>query len=214
MVMIVGVRDVRVIEHARGDLHRQRIRQIGQRAARFVDREGRRSTASASSGPCVGERHVADRRRRHARIDVLLVREQVEQRRVDLAHRIEHAVLLRVAHADTCGGAATRCATCGRRHDVAAGVSLKLRIAIRDIDSPSARRSIVPAVESSATIGRGDRLVAQIALRVRERLLAAEVLGLRIERVAGQIDRARANPVPAAEPQPRQRTLDRRERAT
>ena len=40
-----------------------------------------------------------DRRRRIVRIDILLIREQVEQAGVDLAIRIERAVLLRFAHA-------------------------------------------------------------------------------------------------------------------
>ena len=83
-------------------------------------------------------------------IDVLLVCEQIEQRRVDLAAPIEHAVLLGVADADLRRrGDAMR--DCGVGVALSAGVSLKLRIAIRAIDSPS------PAVSMRAGLPRAAR---------------------------------------------------------
>ena len=147
----VRVRDVRMIEHAHGDFGRQRIRQVGQRASLFVDGEcrvrGRRVERTLRR-----QLLFTDRRRRIAGIDVLLIREQVEQAGVDLACRIEHAVLLRVAHTHLRWREdAMRDPVVGTR--LSAGVSLKLRMAMRFIDSPSSGRSMAPDTERSATTG-------------------------------------------------------------
>src|SRR6185295_17688641 len=89
----LGVCNVRMIEDPYGDFGRKRIGQIGELAARLVHREGGLGRGFIER---TLEQHLvfANRRRWVVRSDVLLVSEQIEQRRVDAAVPIEHAVLL------------------------------------------------------------------------------------------------------------------------
>ena len=126
-----------MVEDAHRDLDGERIGQIRQRVAVDHDRE------AGLDRRAPGER--ARRRELFLGERVVLRREHREERRIDHAAAVEHAVLLgfalRRARRHREAARALR-----RRHGVVGGVSLKLRIATRSIDSPSAGRSIVAAV--------------------------------------------------------------------
>ena len=157
----LGVRDVRVIEHPYGDFGRQRIRQVGERAPALVDREPRVCEGAVSSGPCVSSfssRIAADGSRGSTSF-------WLASRSKRLASSLPPASSLPCCSASrtlTRGGAATRCATWEVGTTLSAAVSLKLRMAMRFIDSPSSGRSMVPDRDKQRDHGRRDRLVAQV----------------------------------------------------
>ena len=144
--------DVGVAEDPHGHLVRERSGRYVQLVTVAVHREqsfrpppGRAAPASGSSSTSAA--------RRVGRVAILLVREQVERRGAHHPSRIEHPVLLGLAgtyllrYREAPGGLVVGTL-------LSAGTSLKVRIATRSIDSPSAGGSVVPSSRwTSATTG-------------------------------------------------------------